>query len=773
MALLEDIRQDLKFAARQLRRQPAFSLTAILTLALGLGANTAIFSALHALNWRALPYPNSHRLAAVHRDGKPAAASQETLALWQRDARTLTASAGLSLRTWGLTTREGVAVVLSGMFTPGFFSVLGVEPAFGRPPEPGDHRVVWLTGKLWRQTFGGGLNVIGSVLKLNEESYTIAGVLPESFVFEATGRTPDLYFPLHAGYFATHAFVRLAPGVTPVQAQQELRALAAHSGDPASAALALRDLRTELHAGADRPYWILMAAVATLLLVACLNLASLLLARFTTRLRELAVRTSVGATRARLIRQFLTEATLLTGAGVIAAAFTAQVAMQWIDIQGLFRPQFDMRVLALLASLGFAVIALLTLAPALMLHRLDLHASMKPPRAGWRRGLLIAGQAAGSLTLLAVTALLLRSFTALSAVDPGFPTDGLLTAGIGIPEARYDTDAKMARFYEDVLARMAAIPGVTAAGGASAFPLISTNKTRLRLPGMSLPDEQFPVAHITLASPGFFSTTGIALHSGRTFDPRDSTGHPRVALVNKAFQREFNTAVGSKVQLSWWNPGNPRWSPWEIAGVVADVRSSKLDLAPEPHIYLPLNQFASEGLQLAVRTHAAGYRTVSEEMVRAVHAVDPLIQRIDPHPLNERIAGALAERRSTLRLIAAFALIALLLCAAGLFGLTAYSVRERTRELAIRRALGAGGRNVIWNAMRHGLGWSMAGVAAGLLLVNFATKAVEAQLYGVHAHDPLALAAAVLAMAVAVAAGCLVPARRAARVDPAGVLRHE
>lgn len=769
MALLD----DLKFAARQLRRQPAFTLAAIVTLALGLGANTAIFSALYALTLRPLPFPEPQRLAAVHRDGKPAAAAQETFALWRRDARTVTAAAGLSLRTWGLATPQGIVVIESGMFTPGFFDVLRVAPALGRAPQEKDQRTVWLTHALWRERFHSNLAVAGQVIRLNEDSYTIAGVLPESFAFQSGERAPDLYFPLEPGYFATHALVRLAPGATPTQAQQELRALATHAGDRQAAKLSLRDLRTELHAGASRSYWILMAAVATLLLVALLNLANLLLARFTGRLREMAVRSGLGASPGRLLRQFFTEAALLTALGTLAALATAYGALSGIELDGLFRPQLDTRVLGFLFALALAVVALLTAAPVLTLRGIDLHTSMKPPRAGWRRGLLIAGQVAGSLALLTVTALLLRSFAALTAVDPGFRTDGLLVAGIGIPEARYDTDAKMARFYEEVLAKMAAIPGVTAAGGSAGFPLVSAQRTRVRLPGVALPDAELHAAQITLASPGFFTTTGVALRSGRLFDAGDRVGRPRVALVNEAFVRQYGLGEGRALQLSWWNPGNPRWSPWQIAGVVADVRSRQLDLAPEPHIYLPLNQFAAEGLTFAVRARAADYRAVSAAMARAVHAVDASLQRITPRPLTDRLSDSLAERRATLRLIAAFALLTLLLCATGVFGLTAYHVRQTAPELAIRRALGAGEQKVVWHTIGHGMRWTAVGLAAGLVLSLVATRAIEAQLYGVSQRDPVAMAGALLALVAVTLVGGWLPARQASRIDPASVLRHQ
>lgn len=474
--------QDLRFAVRQLRQQPLFTLTVLATLALGLGANTAIFSTLYALTLRQLPYPQADRLMAVHRKGSAASAYWTEVRAW-RQATTLQASVGLTLRTWGLLRDGGTQVVLAGMFTPGFFETLGVEPILGRRPAEKDHRQIWLAHSLWRSVFQSDVAIAGRVIQLNEEPYTVAGVLPPSFQFQYQDRTPDLYFPLESGYSATHVIARLRPGVTPTQATEEIRALSQASGEPTARELGLRDLRRELHGGADTPYRLLMAVAAAVLLVACLNLANLLLARFATRLREFAVRASLGASRSRLIRQFLAEAALLAALGAALAIALANMALPLLSdgMGGIFTPRLDAQVLGFLAALALAVIIVLTAAPAFAITRIDLHQAMRPPRAGKLRGALIAGQVVGGFALLTVTALLLLSYANVTSVDPGFTTRDLLIAGVGIPEVRYDTDAKMARFYERALGEMAAIPGVQSVTVASTLPLVNSHGARVRL----------------------------------------------------------------------------------------------------------------------------------------------------------------------------------------------------------------------------------------------------------------------------------------------------
>jgi predicted permease len=757
---------DLRFAARQFLRAPLFTLTAIATLALGIGANTAIFSALHALTLRALPYPDADRLMAVQRKGNAASAPWAEINAW-RQARTLEASAGITFRTWALQHAGQTHVILSGMFTPGLLPLLGAEPILGAAPQEKDFRRVWLSHQLWRDRFALDPAIAGRVIELNEEPYTIAGVLPPTFQFQYEDRAPDLYFPLESGYNATHVIARLRTGITPRQAEQELRALSAAAGEKTARELGLRDLRRELHGGADRPYVLLMAAVGAVLLVACLNLANLLLARFATRLREFAIRASVGASRARLLRQFLTEAALLAALGTAAALLVAVAARGLIGVEGLFEPRLDTTVLAFTAALALVVTAVLALAPAFALTRIDLHQAMRPPRAGRLRGALIAGQVAGGFALLAITALLLRSFASLTSVPPGFEPKDLLIAGVGIPEVRYNTDEKMARFYETVFEKMAAIPGVTGAAGAVTLPLVNSYGARLKLDNAQQTDTQLPLVRINMVSPAYFATLQIPLRQGRAFDGRDRLGRPRVAIVNEAFVKAFGAQA--QLRLSWWNAATAKWVPWEIVGVAGDTRQLRLDQPVAPQVFLPLYQFASEGLMFAVRAKG----DVSEAMRKAVHAVDPTIQSIRVRPIEQDIESTLDERKLTLRLLGAFAAVALVLCGGGLFGLTAYAVRERAKELAIRRALGAEPATVMRAALAHALRWSTAGLALGLVLAYSATRSIQAQLFGVTAMDPAAWGIALLALALAIVAGCWFPARRATQVDPAAVLRQD
>lgn len=392
---------DVRFVLRQLRRQPAFALTAILTLALCLGANTVLFSSLHALIWRTLPYPQPDQLMALHRNGNAASASWAEMQAIS-NARSLEASAGITFRTWGLT-RPGnnagsAEVVLSGMFTPGWFEVFRLTPLLGRKPNPKDHRQVWLSYPLWQSHFQGDTSIPGTTIALNEEPYTIAGVLPQEFQFQYQDKAPDLYFPLELGYNATHVVVRLAAsGPAAVhQAEREVRGLAAAAGEPTANQFALRDLRRELHGGADEPYYLLLAAVAMIFLIACLNLANLFLARLGERTREFAIRLSIGASKRQLVRLILLETGLVCALGTAGGLLIATWSPRVFGYSGLFLPRIDLFATGVLLLTATLAIALISSAPiAATLRR-----PAAPSRRGALRGILIAGKSrAGSHSL--------------------------------------------------------------------------------------------------------------------------------------------------------------------------------------------------------------------------------------------------------------------------------------------------------------------------------------------------------------------------------------
>jgi len=767
-------------AGRLWRRQPVFSLTVVLTLALGLGANTAIFSALNALTLRPLPFARPGELWAVSRAGQPAMAAGAVMEAWR--AAGLDA-AGVTFRTWGWRTGGRTVVVQSGMFTPGFFAVLGVEPWLGQGmmgqampgqamPDAG-RRHVWLTHAHWRTAWGAAPDAVGRTLELNEDVYTVAGVLPEGFFFQVEQKTPDLFFPLEPGYNAAHVIIRTT-GAAPTT--QKLQAVAAAAGDRQAARYALRDLRAELHGGRDQAYWLLMAAVALVLLAACCNLANLFLVRAAARVREWAVRASLGASRVALAAQFLREAAVLTLAGWLVSLAVAYGLLRSIELDGLFTPALDLRTGAFMAALVALVTAGLTLAPVWLLRRLDtggaLYRAMRAPKSGRLRGVLLAGQAACALALLLVTMMLLRSFTNVTAVDPGFTPRGLFVAGLGLPESRYASGEPSARLYEAAMEKMRAIPGVRLVAGGTAVPLLNALRTRVRPPGVTLPEDQLPTARIAQVSSGYFATLGIPLRAGRGFDERDRLGRPRVAMVNQAFARAFSARAGQALRLSWWDAQNARWVPWEIVGTVGDVRQ-RLDEAPEPQVYLPLAQMAGEMLIFTVRAPGAPAGEMARAMAAAVHAVDPTLQTIAARPLEEDIAASLAPRRLTLRLVGGFAALAWVLCVGGLFGVTAYVGRERARELAVRRALGARAADVVRGVAGGALAWCAAGAAVGAVLVRWAVPMVRAQLYGTGAADPWVFGGATAAFVLAVLAGCAWPAWRALRLDAAALLRHD
>ena len=767
---------DVRFVIRQLARQRAFTVTVVATLAFGLGANTALFSSLHALIWRDLPYPGAERLMAVHRNGKAASASwQEVRAI--ATAQTLEASGGITLRTWGMAIpggpSGGSSVVLSGMFTPGWFDVLGVTPVVGRTPAANDFRQVWLSFSFWQRQFEGNRSIPGTIIHLNEEPYTVAGVLPEWFQFQYQDKTPDIFFPLENGYNATHLIVRLrrSGAIAAAQAEQEIRSLAVASGEPTANQLSLRDLRRELHGGADQPYYLLLSAVAFVLLIACLNLTNLLLARLQSRAREFSIRRSIGASHRQLIRLILIETAILSGLGAICGAgIAAWSSMIW-HAGGIFAPRFDAPVAMFLASVTAVVVALISVAPI----AIALRSRPVAARAGVLRGMLIAGQVAGGFVLLTVTLLLLRSFEQVATADPGFDSRNVLIGGLGLPEVRYNTSESMVRFYEKVQSEALGLPGVVSATFATTVPLVNSYGARVRLDNSQQEETQFPLVRIAMVAPSYFRTMGIAMQQGRPFTATDRTGeHPRVAIVNEAFARAFGSALGGQVRLSWWNGEHPKWAPWAIAGIVANTKSMRLDEPGAlPTVYLPLYQFVSEGVRLLIRTKPGFEGTVIRDLSQRIHAIDAKLETIRFRPLTADIGTTLDTRRRSVQLFSAFGLVALLLCAGGLFGLTAGAVREKSRELAIRRALGADTGEVVASAFRSAGRWALVGLVGGMVIAYWAARAVASQLFGVTAVDPIAWAVAAVALAIALVAGGLLPARRAARVDPATLLRHE
>jgi putative ABC transport system permease protein len=812
---MDELRRDLVHAARSWRHRPAFALAAVLTLALGIGANASVFGLVRAVLLRPLPFTEPERLVTLSSSGpgrvRQPFSAPDFLDL-QRQNRTLLGMAGYG--AWGANlTGRGDAERLQGMWgTAGFLRLLGVPPALGRGPLPeeeraGGEKVVVLTHGLWQRRFGADPAVLGTPVHLSGEAYTVIGVLPPAFALP--GREAELVVPLAlegdarrevrlSGFL--RAVARLGPGVTPGQAQAELTAIAARlaAEHPETNAARTGVGVTSLHedvVGNVRPMLLVaQGAVALVLLVACANLASLLLARAAARRREMAVRAALGAGRGRLVRQLLTESLLLSVAGgalglvVALAAIQAFLAFGPVELPRARTVRLDAGALAFTAALSVLAGLVFGLAPALQGSRGDPQRGLAgggrgeaggPARARLRRALVL-GQVAVSLVLLAGAGLLLKSLKRLQAVDPGYRTEGLLTLRVSLPRARYGTREALAAYHDRLAPRLRAIPGVAAAAAASVAPLTPWRATiNLTVEGRPAPPpENVPLANYRAVDEQYFAAMQVPLLRGRPFADTDAAGAAPVAVVNRTLADRYwpdGDALGARLRID----DDQRGRVVEVVGVAGDVKHYGLDDPPSLDVYVPYVQAPqSVAVWLANSTSwvlraRVEPRSLAAAVKREVQAVDAEVAASAARSMEDALADTVAPRRFNVLLLEAFALAALLLAAGGIYGVTAFLAAQRTREIGVRIALGARPREILSLVLGQGLAPVAGGLAAGLALSMGLSRLVEGLLFGVAARDPATFALAPALLAAAAAAASAVPALRAARLDPVRALRLE
>jgi|HubBroStandDraft_3_1064219.scaffolds.fasta_scaffold00583_2 predicted permease len=835
-AWLETLGQDLRYGLRMLRKNPGFAAVAVLTLALGIGANTAIFSVVDAVLLRPLPYPQAERLVTVW----STTASQEmplTLAAppdfraWRENAKKCADMGAFAYADFNLAAAGGEPEHLLGArVSASLLPTLGVRAALGRvflPQEEqfGRHREVVLSHELWRRRFGASRKVLGRSVHLNGETYTVVGVMPAGMPFFDNANPVALWVPLAfepGDNFNTrnnrflNVVARLAPGVRLAAAQAELTLVARRieRTDPLAVGYGalLVPLQQQL-VGRVRPVLlVLLGAVGLVLLIACANVASLLLARAAARQRELALRASLGAGRGRLFRQLLAESLplgLLGGAAGTVLALAAERLLLASLLPASF-PRFnaiglDGGVLAFTLGVSLATALLFGLAPAVHALRPGLREGLgeggRSASAGVRhtrlRGLLVVGETALALVLLIGAALLLESFAALRKADPGFSPRGALAVLIPLPPARYplptlanpSPDRAMA-FFDRLVTRVSAMPGVRAAGIGSQLPFgvgVGWGKN-FYLEDRPLPArlDQVPETLFKLASPGFFPAVGYRLRSGRFFGPEDTPSSQPVALVNETFaRRQFGAAspLGKVIVLEPPAhllppppPGAVRTPRRTIVGVLADVKNSRFNAPIQPEVYAPVAQNVGEGwpeaMALVLRTSTEPTALIGPVRA-AVRALDPELPVDRLAAMDEHFQRSLSQPRFGMLLLGLFAGIALLLAAIGVYGLVAYEARQRTHEIGIRSALGARPSRILRLVIGDGLKLALLGAALGIAAAAGLVRLLASLLWGVGQHDPLAfLAAPVLLIAAALLAACL-PALRAMRLDPLAALRHD
>ena len=813
MNMVADLLQDLRYGARMLMKRPGFTMIAALTLALGVGANTAIFSIVNAALLRPLPYAQPGRIVAIwDGHGQPGSTQGGVLPrnfqMWREQSRSFSDLALARGFNYRLTEAQETANGVGQEVTPNLFALLGVSALRGRPLAPGDEtsgvRLVVLSHRLWRGGFGGDENIVGRAINLNGAAATVVGVMPPQFVFPprvslaaaSAAQDCDLWVPMaiSQGRLQTSvknylAFGRLRDDVTLAQGQSEMNAFAPSL---AEASPAMND-RPSIHLAAlpelttreARPALAaLLGVVAFILLIACANVANLLLARAVARSREVAIRAALGATRSRVLRQILTECAMLGLLGGLAGLGLAYGGLRLLSSVAVMQSphpiKIDLPVLGFTLGLSLVTALLFGAGVAWQMARGAIRESLQEAgcsgaggvRLGRARSGLAVAQVALSLMLLLGAGLLIRTLWKLMQVDPGFSAAGVLTMDIRLPGTKYPR-AGVAAAYSEILERLGSLPGVTSTGATQLLPIqrdpvadsFQIEGRPMRFPGDLLP------AEYRVVTPGYFAAMRIPLLEGRFLSDSDSeTGQPVVVISERLARLYFphESALGRRITFS-----DPQTGPWHvIVGVVRDIRNWGLAADPTPETYISFRQNPKPLMTLVIRT--AGDPLLLAPSARAeLHAFDKELvpDRVDT--MEEILSRSLSQRRLNLALIGALAALAVALAACGLYSLVAYTVAQRTHEIGVRMALGADRRDILGLVFRQGFRLVALGVALGLAGASAATRALRSMLLGVSPTDPVTFVAIPLLLALVALLACWFPARRAARIDPLLALKHE
>ena len=824
MALL----QDLKYALRTAWRDRGFSSIAVLTLALGIGANTALFSIVDAVLLEPLPFKQPEQLVRLTADFVGQNVQDAGLSIPElfdlRRSGLFDQIAGVWPVSANLTETDEPERVETALVDANYFAMLGVGAQLGRVFDesdriPGIADVAVISDGIWKRRFGSDPQVLGKRIRIDNDMYSIIGVAPVSFRHPGRGTQTDVDVwapagwlaspfspkPVRSAYLLQGAIGRLRAGLTPVTAQRQIDNLVGElrrdfpSDYPPAARWTLRAI--PLHedlVGNVRPALVtLLVAVGFVLLIACANVASLLLARSSARQREIAIRRAVGAGRGRLVRQLLTESVTLASVGGVAGLLVALwgidalVHLSPTDLPRLHAVSVNAAVLGFTAALSLVTGVVFGLAPAIQGSNADLQQvlreSSRAPGTGVARlrALLVVGEFTLALVLLVGAALLIQSFWRLQRVELGFRPDAVLTARLWLPQPNdpktgpYFTHDARVSFYRRVQERVAALPGVQAVGGTAVLPLSGPRgRISFAIEGRPPDAGDTSAAEGTLATPDYFRALGIDLVRGRIFDDHDDATRPIAGVVSEGFVRQYfpnEDPIGRRIfpggRLPAPNAPTPR-NAITIVGIVRDIKTSGLEVGAAPLVYRSVWQVSNLNLTLVVRA-TGDPALLSEAIRREVRAVDPNEPVFGVRTMNQVVSIALAQRRFTMLLLALFAATALALSAIGIYGVMAYFVTQRTHEIGIRMALGASPRAVLGMVLGQGVKLAAAGVVAGLLGAVALTRAISTLLFGVSPRDPATLITLSLVLTAIALVACYVPARRATRVDPIRALRYE
>jgi putative ABC transport system permease protein len=801
---MQTLLQDLRYAVRMLWRTPAFTIVAIFTLALGIGANSAIFSVVNAVLLRPLMYRDSSNLIRLYEalpQGGTGSVSVPNLNDWRQQNTVFSEIAAYGWANFNLQEQGQPERIIGANVSSEFFDVLGINARMGRTFQKGEDvagadRVVVLSDALWQRQYAGDLNIIGKDIAIGGENFAVIGVMPPEFKFFQTEMwTPLVFNERQRTNRGSHAFFtlgRLMPGATLAQAQAQMSDIARrleqqYPDQQKNRGITLIPLREDYVRGVRPALLLLLGAVGLVLLIACTNVANLLLSRAASRRTEIAIRAALGARRARLVRQFLTESILLSLLGGLCGLLLAKwgtdllVSIATGYLPTMSEVKLDWRVLGFSLALSLLTGIVFGLAPALHLSRADVQGALKDggrsggsSRGSWLRSLFVVAEVAAALILLVGAGLLLKSFVRLQRIDPGFRTENVLTMRVSLPDKKYKSDEELANFYRQVLERVSNVSGVESAGVINLLPVLQggTN-SELEVEGQEPdPSGKPPLVELRGISPDYFRAMNIPLIAGRGFNPADTASSERVAIVNQTFVRRLipkQDPLGRYVK-----DGDPPGV--KIVGVIADVKQFGLTSEVLPEIYTPYSQPLFTGLAqtmtLVVRSKAES-AALTSAIRKEVLAVDPGQPVYNVQTMETVIGKSISYQRLNTQLLGMFAALALILAVIGIYSVMSYQVTQHTREIGIRMALGAQSLDVLRLVLRQGLGLTVVGVAIGVAGAFALTRLLTSLLFGVTSNDPVTYIIVSLLLTLVAAFACIVPARRATKVDPLVALRYE
>ena len=811
---MESFARDLRFAFRGLLKRPAFTAIAVVTLGLGIGASTAIFSVVNSVMLRRLPYPNADRIVAIRElnpDKKRIQTTGPNFLDWRAQSTVYDHLAAFKRTNLNLTLADRAERISFAQTSANFFDVFGVGPQVGRLFVPGDEQaghapVVVLSDVLWRRAFGADPGIVGQQISLDAESYTVIGVAPAGFQY------PDkveLWMPPlklapefnrvvepteRRGMGYLNVVGLLKPGVSVAQAASEMETITSRLRQQYPATNnrrfnAVLSLHEHLTGESNTMLWLLFGAVMFVLLIACANVANLLLASATSRSKEIAIRVALGASRWRVVRQLLTESAILALAGgalglaLSSWGVTALTKLLPQEFPRLNEIGMDWRVFGFTLGASLLTGFVFGFAPALHISKTDVQEAMKESGRGTAgsarhtrlRHALIIAEVALSVVLLAGAGLLFRSFMRLQAVNAGFTAHQVLTAQVAPAGPKYQDDADSVAFFDQVVERARTIPGVISAGSINTLPLTGGPTISFSVEGRPVvtPDKLVPTNFRTV-SPDYFQTMSIPVMQGRDFTPEDRSGAPRKLLINQALaQRDFpnEDPVGKRITLGNVDDNNqPIW--FEIIGVTANVRSEELREEPPPELYFSSKQISFPKMAVVLRS-TVDPESLAPALRQIVAEVDRTVPVADVRTMEHIVSESVTQPRFNLFLLGLFGAIALLLSAAGIYGVTAYTVTQRTHEMGIRLALGAQVSDVLKLVLGQGMAVIGIGLVVGLAAALALMRLMRSLLFGVGENDPLTFAAITVVLFLVALLACYVPARRATKVDPLIALRYE